>query len=132
MIITFGEQPPVYAVQAGQPPVYAAQAAQPPVQQPMQPPYPAYPAYPMNPGGGMPMPMPGSGMMQQHPPQVSQYNTPNFSVRPSLISAAEEKLKRRLEDMYLSTEIIRKVIYLKPRRTIVKKRFLQTSVLLEF
>jgi len=115
LIMTFSEQPPVYSVPPNQ-------------QQQQQPtfatPYPvqatgAYPAYPM----GMPMPMPGggnSGMSmspqpgaQPMPPSSATNNvnppgTPTtFSFRPSLISATEEKVRRRLEDVYFSKEIIK-------------------------
>jgi len=95
LIITFQEQPPVYAVlnSPPQPPMH--QMPQPPgVPYPTQvTPYPPYP--PSMPMPGMGGPLPNSGGAA-------------FSVRPSLLTAAEEKLRRRLEDVYLSSEILKK------------------------
>lgn len=108
LIMTFQEQPPVYAIPQAQ------QQALPSMQQPLPPyptPYPQQSYSPYPPMGGMPMPMPMSGGAIAQPPQQSQSAaaTPTFNFRPSLISAGEEKVRRRLEDAYLSTEIIKTV-----------------------
>jgi hypothetical protein len=109
LIMTFQDQPPVYAVSQ---PQHQSQSPYPPAfpgqQQGYGTPYPL---------GGMPsMPMPPQQQAQQQPyPPAPQSGggitpaTPTFNFRPSLVSAAEEKLRRRLEDIYLSTEIIKTV-----------------------
>ncbi|CAG7825947.1 unnamed protein product [Allacma fusca] len=94
LILTFGEQPPVYSVFSSPPPPIS----QPNVPYPTQSyntPYPAMPS--------MPMPMPGLPA----PGMGSNSQMPVFNIRPSLVTAAEEKLRRRLEDVYLSREIIK-------------------------
>ena len=68
LIITFGEQPPVFARPQNQGP------PQPPAHPPSQPPYPAHPAHPPYPpqsspyGGYQPYPPPGMGTGFQPPP----------------------------------------------------------------
>ena len=110
LICTFQEQPPVYAVpQQQQPPPqpavmnmnsnvpYPTSQSQSPYSNSYATPYPAMPN----------MPMPGV----QSPPATMQQPTQSFNVRPSLLSATEEKLKRRLEDIYFATEIEKKVSF---------------------
>jgi hypothetical protein len=96
LICTFQELPPVYEVPTQPTP------APTPVNN-SNVPYPTQnygTPYPVMPN----MPMPGV----TSPQPVANEPLP-FSMRPSLISAAEEKLKRRLEDIYFSTEIEKKV-----------------------
>ncbi|CAG7728360.1 unnamed protein product [Allacma fusca] len=88
LILTFGEQSPVYSVY-GSMPVPNVQSSYPP--QSYSTPYPAIPN----------MPMPASGMSVNN-------HIPPFNLRQSLATAAEEKLRRRLEEIFLSREIYRK------------------------
>jgi hypothetical protein len=108
MIITFQEQPPVYSVPPQQ--QQQQQQQQQGLPYPMAQPFGAVP-YPVGGPGGMPMPG-GVSSPTPYPPvsaNQQQQQQPAFSIRPSLISASEEKLKRKLEDAYLGTEIIKKV-----------------------
>jgi len=92
LIITFQEQPPVYAVVNSPPQAHM-------MPQPQGVPYPTQGyATPYPPISGMPMPGVGP----------SQASAQTYSVRPSLLTAAEERLRRRLEDVYLSAEILKK------------------------
>jgi len=98
--MTFQEQPPVYSIVPKQ---YQPQA------QPLMPessPTP-FPPYPVSTGMHMGMPMPGTS----NPTMAMTTPTPTFNMRPSLITAAEEKMRRRLETIYISTEIIKKVVF---------------------
>jgi len=105
LIITFQEQPPVYAVQS------SPQPQPQPVMPPMNVPYPTQNyATPYPPITAMPMPPMSMPSMPQPCPPTS-YPQPMFetlNVRTTLMSAAEEKLRRRLEDIYLAAEIERK------------------------
>ena len=99
MIMTFGDHPPVYSISS---------RPAPPMPQPNVP-YPTTSSpYPTTPYPAMPMPVPGLP-----PTGYGATNTLPFSVRPSLITAVEEKIRRRLEDVYLSCEIVKKVCIIK-------------------
>jgi len=114
LICTFEDQPPVYAVPAqpvAQPmPMQSpAGATMPNVPYPLQQqssyatPYPPYP-------GAMPMP-PAISQMPGLPNQTTS-DTLTPHIRASLLSAGSEKLTRRLEDIYFSTQIEIKVGFL--------------------
>ncbi|XP_054274933.1 tumor susceptibility gene 101 protein-like isoform X1 [Macrosteles quadrilineatus] len=127
MICTFGEQPPVYAKPKTDTPAATPYPTQPYMPMPGasggNPPYPPYPLtqgyqpaqntpyppYPVYPPTSMYPPAPGSYPRPAYPPQPTP--TPPTSaggtgtineehIRISLLSAVEEKLRRRLDEQY--------------------------------
>ncbi|ODM88549.1 hypothetical protein Ocin01_18133 [Orchesella cincta] len=102
LICTFSEQPPVYAVPPGTPQPQQQPAMPSPygTPYPVSTPYPAMPSMPMPPGGS-PVPQPvttSGGSLGTLAPSL---------VRSSLLSAVEEKIRRRMDDQYLGAEIMR-------------------------
>lgn len=111
LIFTFQEQPPVYAVPTSPPSINMMMSQPSSVPYPTSSystPYPPYPAMPLPPGG-----LSSPPSMMSPPPSNPIGNNSNmtmpFSVRPSLLTAAEEKLRRRLEGVCLATEIEKQV-----------------------
>ena len=85
--------------------MYSVMNSPPPTQMPQPPqpvPYPMYNNAPYPTGGVVAMPMPGANT-------TPGGSSPQFNMRPSLLTAAEEKLRRRLEDIYLASEIAKTV-----------------------